>query len=526
MRSLVTIVLFALLFLAMGSLAVAQSAGTAGQTSPPAPATTPTGDNSAGASKAEVDQLRQEIAAQRQLIEQLKGLVQQLADVKTTASAPDGSRLVNATLTQPAASDAEQAADKKPADKPAGATSGWNGDHFFVKSADGQFQLQPYGYFQTDYRAYHGDAAPPNTFVVRRARFGFQGNYGKYYDFALLIDGAAGNGISLRDLYINIKPKPEFQITVGQFKEPFAQDELVGVTNIDFVERSLASLLYPSASTAYRSPGASIHGDLSGGVAQYWLGAFNGKGILTNNTTNQPEVVGRLRFYPWKKHKDSMIQGLAFGGSVAVGKSRGLSNETSFTAALPDGSFTFFPSFPINGQIRRYNGEFAWVHSRWGVRGEYDELQQRRTGVGSLQSGGLGFQSLPTIKAKAGYLQGTYLLTGETRPENGTPKVKHPVLASESTGGRAWGAWELAFRYDYIQGNEPGFVDNNPFTPSAVAPFFDHTSAYTAGVNWYPNYWVKYMVDFSVDQLKQPSINAGTLPQNYFVVLQRLQFRF
>jgi hypothetical protein len=33
------------------------------------------------------------------------------------------------------------------------------------------------------------------------------------------------------------------------------------------------------------------------------------------------------------------------------------------------------------------------------------------------------------------------------------------------------------------------------------------------------------MANFSVDRLQQPS-TIGVLPQNYFVVIQRLQFRF
>src|SRR5215471_13769739 len=255
-------------------------------------------------------------------------MVQQLVDTKAQAANSDSrhsdsGQMVNAALVT---ADAQAAkSDQKPAEKPATAplTAGWNGEHFFIKA--GEFQLQPYGYFQSDYRAYNGDGVPVDTFLIRRARFGFQGNYGKYYDFAILIDGAASNGISLRDLFVNIKPFPEFQVTVGQFKEPFAQELMTAVTNIDFVERSLASLLYPSAATAYRSPGAAIHGDIAGGIMQYWVGAFNGKGILTNNTTNEPEVVGRLRFYPWRRHKDSMLQGFAFGGSVAHGRTRGLS---------------------------------------------------------------------------------------------------------------------------------------------------------------------------------------------------------
>ena len=489
---------------------------------------------SATAGKAEVEELRKELAAQRRTIERLQTLVEQLAEIKSRATAPatDGAHLVNAGFVQPeTASESVQATktDQKPAEKKEGPpplAAGWNGEHFFIKSSDGQFQLQPYGYFQSDYRAYRGDGAPSDTFVIRRARLGFLGSYGKYYDFAVLADVAAGNGISLRDLFMNVKPTPYFQVQVGQFKLPFAQEVLQAVTNIDFVERSLASLLYPSAATAFRSPGAMIRGDISGGVMQYWVGAFNGKGILTNNTTNEPEVIGRLRFYPWKKKKDSLFQGFAFGGAIGHGRTRGLSNETSFSGTTPDAAYSFFPSFRVNGPVERYNGEFTWTHGPWAVRGEYDQLRQFRRGVGSEQSGGLGFTTLPAVVAKAGYLQATYLLTGESRPENGAPKVKHPFLGPETAGaGRKWGAWELAFRYDKIHAKAPGVNQPSQFTPGLVPTFDDHTDAFTAGINWYPNYWVRYMLDFSVDRLKEPSV-TGALPQNYFTTLQRLQFRF
>lgn len=472
------------------------------------------------ASKEEVEQLRKEVAAQRQTIEELKAMVQQLVQAKAPAPG-DTAQVVNATLVQPASGTPQP--DQTPAEKPASPTAGWNGEHFYIKS--GEFQLQPYGYVQSDYRAYKGDGAPADSFLIRRARFGFQGNYGKYYDFGILIDAAASNGITLRDLYINIKPSPAFQVMVGQFKEPFAQELLEGVTNIDFIERSLASLLYPSAATAFRSPGAAIHGDLDGGVMQYWLGAFNGKGILTNNTTNEPEVIGRVRFYPWKKHKDSMLQGLAFGGSIGHGRSRGLSSEQSFTTTLPDAAFTLIPTFTVNGPIERWNAEGTWTHGPWGVRAEYDQLMQFRRNVGSEDFGGIGFVTLPAVVGKAGYAQASYMLTGEAQPENGTPKVKHPVLGPESPSGHGWGAWEVAFRYDKLQVKEPGLAIPNPFTPGGVPTFSAHAETYTAGVNWYLNYWVKYMANFGVDRLPQPS-TTGALPQNYFVVLQRLQFRF
>jgi hypothetical protein len=387
MRSLKTLLVFVAVLVAPGSLAHAQGADPASAPAKPAVAAT----------KEEVNQLRNEVAAQRQTIEELKALVEKLAESKGGAGDSNAARvrpvadagsgensgdgtfhLRNAVLTQPDATTeamlAEQA-QSSAAKKKTPITAGWNGDHFFIRSADNKFQLQPYGYFMADYRGYHGDGAPPNTFLISRARFGFQGNYGTTYDYALLIDAAATNGVVLRDLYVNIKPSAAFQFQAGQYKEPFAQEALTNDTSLDFVERSLASLLYPSASSSYRSPGVAIHGELAGGVAQYWVGAFNGKGMLTNNTTNEPEIIGRLRFYQFRRN------------------------------------------------------------------------------IGSEQGGNLGFDTLAGIVAKAGYVQATYLLTGETRPENGSPKVIHapspreiPAVSGPSTGCGKWRCAMTAYK--------------------------------------------------------------------------------
>jgi phosphate-selective porin OprO/OprP len=531
--------------------------GSFAQAQGPEPTSKTDGSSSVSATKEEVNQLRSEVAAQRKTIEELKALVEKLAEGKVLATghssvqirpvADSGSveavsqpvdapaegavHLMNAVLVQPnpvvEAALVDQAPSAAAPKKDTPLTAGWNGEHFFIRSADGQFNFNPYGYVNTDYRAYKGDGAPSDTFVLRQARFGFQGSYGSHFDFAILADAAATSGSVVRDVYLNVRIKPEFQFQAGQFKAPFGQETGIGDTSLDFVERGFQSMLYPSAASAYRSPGVVIHGDIDGGVMQYWVGAFNGKGYALANTTNQPEVIGRLRFYPWRKTKNDWLKQLAFGGSVDFGRSRGLSGDQSFNGTLPNGAYNFFPQFAINGDIQRYNGEFTYLKGRFALRGEYDQLDMDRTNVGSEQAGGLGFLSLPTIRAKAWDLSTTYLLTGEKRPENGTPRVNRPTFGPDTPGGqgRGLGAWELAFRFTGVQANEPGENLLNYYTPGYVPTFDYHTNEYTIGLNWYPNYWVKYVVNLGIDQLKDPSV-TGAEPQNYFVVLQRIQFRF
>ena len=551
MRSLITFLVLLVGFTAPGWLAHAQ--GTE-------PASKSDASASVIATKAEVNQLRSEVAAQRQTIEQLKALVEKLV----AARAPDSSsaqvqpaqvrpvadaaasvvtnsqpvdapstgsaHLMNAVLTNADPASAPVVDQAPPAAAPkkdAPLTAGWNGEHFFIRSADGQFSISPYGYVDDDYRAYKGDGAPADTFVLRRARFGFQGNYGSHFDFALLTDAASTTGSVVRDVYLNVRIRPEFQFQAGQFKTPFAQEAGTGATNLDFVERGFQAMLYPSAASAYRSPGIAFHGDINGGVVQYWLGAFNGKGYALVNTTNQAEVIGRLRFYLWRKSKNDWLKQFAFGGSIDRARSRGLSGDQSFSGNLPDAAYNFFPQFAINGPIQRYNGEFTYIKSKLAVRGEFDQLNMSRNNVGSEQVGGIGFLSLPSIIAKAWDLSATYLLTGEKQPENGTPRVKNPLFGPDTPGGkgRGLGAWGVGFRYMGIQAKEPGANLLNYYTPGFVPTFDYHTDEFTFGLTWYPNYWVKYQINLGIDQLKDPS-TIGALPQNYYVVLQQLQFRF
>lgn len=544
MRSLTTYVVLLMFFATSGLLAQTQE-----------PADKTGASASASASKQEVNELRKEVAAQRKTIEELKAVVQQLAEGKVadngsaqikpasaTASvqpaaqpaegtSANGARLVNTVLLLPDAAAEAAVIDQAPAasapKKDVPLTAGWNGEHFFIKSPDGQFSISPYGYVDTDYRAYKGDGAPADTFIVRRARFGFQGNYGSHFDFALLTDANSTTGAIVRDVYLNVRIKPEFQFQAGQYKEPFAQETGIGATNLDFVERGLQSLLYPCPGTAYRCPGVTIHGDIDGGVMQYWASAFNGRGGVTANVTNEPEFVGRLRLYPWRKTKNEWLRQLALGGSIAHARSRGLSNDVSFSGLMPDAAYTFFPQLRINGPIERYEGEFTYLKAGYALRGEYLQVQEQRDSVGSEQVGGLGFLTLPGIGAKAWNIGTTYLLTGEKRPENGTPRVKHPLFGPDTPGGqgRGWGAFELGVRYSGIQANAPAANFLNYYTPGYVSQYDYHTDQFTFGINWYLNYWVKYQFNVNIDRLKQPS-TTGQLPQDFTVLMQELQFRF
>ena len=494
------------------------------------------------ASEEEVTQLRREVA-------ELKAIVQQLVQASGKL-APGEPRLVQANfVAEPAQPDAAASAaeasprnidilqkeidvlQKKASDTPP-ATAGWNGEHFYLKSTDGNFTLMPVGYLNAQYNFYKGDGAPPDTFAIRRARFGIQGTYGKQLDYVFQFESASS--ISIRDAYLDFKPWSSFKIMGGQFRVPFSNEADTPDTNYEFIDRSIATVLFPDSTGAFRAPGIDAHGDLAGGRAQYWIGLFNGQGILESGTTNEPEVAGRLRFSPWKHSENTWLKGFDFGGSAEHSRSKGLANELSFSGSMTDGSYNFFPQFRINGGIQRYNGFFAWLNGPLGVRGEYTQVLEKRTGIGSFAPDGVGFNTLPGVVGKGASGMLTYLLTGETEPEYTFPHVKHPVIGPNSpgeTGSPGWGAWQLKFRYSWLEGRALGAtcdattIPACPLTPGTVPTFSDHTNQISAGLNWYLNYWVLVKSDLNIDQLKNPSVQ-GILPRNYFVFLEGIQFRF
>jgi hypothetical protein len=172
MRSLTKLLVLLAVLIAPASIILAQGTDPAANTGASA---------TASATKAEVDQLRGEVAAQRQTIEELKAMVEKLVTAKAPAtdnssaqirpvssSAPpeasslpvDGRtgsvHLMNAVLLEAEPTPVAAVVDQAPATAPKKdppLTAGWNGEHFFIRSSDGQFTISPYGYVDNDYRA-------------------------------------------------------------------------------------------------------------------------------------------------------------------------------------------------------------------------------------------------------------------------------------------------------------------------------------------------------------------------------------
>jgi hypothetical protein len=157
MRSLTWFFVLLVGFTVAGSLVNAQDAQPASKTG---------GSSSTSATEEEVNQLRSELAAQRQTIQELKAMVGKLVGASGSGNGAgslhvvadeSNGHLVNSVLVEsdagpeavepyPAAEAVVDQAPSAAAPKGAPLTAGWNGEHFFIRSADGQFSISPYGY--------------------------------------------------------------------------------------------------------------------------------------------------------------------------------------------------------------------------------------------------------------------------------------------------------------------------------------------------------------------------------------------
>ena len=109
----------------------------------------------------------------------------------------------------------------------------------------------------------------------------------------------------------------------------------------------------------------------------------------------------------------------------------------------------------------------------------------------------------PALHFNGGYIEASWALTGETHGYNAAAAAyTSPVPARPfSWKSGDWGAFEIAGRYSVIDLNDRlGFVDGASGGKQTI---------YTAGLNWYANRNIRFMLDYMHGIIDKP---AGPVP--------------
>ena len=389
------------------------------------------------------------------------------------------------------------------------------------KPAEG-YEFAFKGLYQYDYNGFSGATTHPSTGAPlladanawRRKEFSFNARLPDGWDLSIGYDftvsgfkttpsGAGVHGQWL-DNFVRYSSKRLGDFRIGQFKTPVGWEETISSGATTFLERALP--------VQAANMGRRIGADWSYAGVPHWLfqlAYFHGGDLGGDNDGNGPAariVWTPIRHEPGAKPRERatvLHLGLAYSSEDrdAVTDGRGVvANPAARIRAKPEAGLittrlvdTGSLAFP--GPIKRLGLGAAYIDGPLLLQGEY--LRMSASPRGRPAFDGAGY-----------YVQGSWVLTGESRPYGkGTIGNVRPL--------RDIGAFEVALRYSRLD------LDDGPVHGGTQGDW-------TIGANWYIGQHLKLQANYiRVHSRRQPG-GAGeqSVVLDPTVIAARLQLQF
>ena len=376
---------------------------------------------------------------------------------------------------------------------------------------------------QADFRGF--EPARQNDeglFDLHRARIGLEGTVFRIFEYQVErevrdevrelfeeVDEESRTENPWRDVYVNFRYFRQAQLQVGKFKVPFGLEQTTGTSRLDFIFRSRAS----DTLTPARDKGIVLHGRLFERGLGYEAGYFREDGENARNFENQGTgrraVVARLtgeplRLLPLPKRLQSAELG------IAVMRSR-VPEGTNSLRGRTYGKDTFFSRMFVAGTRLRLGTELSWTPGPFSLKGEFIHLRDQRLRQSVRE------EDLPDLIARGWYVSGTWLLTGEKK--SGTIEPRREFLR-----GAGFGAVELAARYEALRfgsSEHPGRPSRGTRAANVAG---NSDRAWTFGINWFLNRWLKVQGNFIHERIEDPVRRPIENVERYWMRIVRLQF--
>ena len=491
---------------------------------------------SANASDPRVDALQQQLAA----------FAQQLADLKSTQTA-DESDII--TLKAPPAG--ATTIPSLPNGKPALATA----DGRFTANVRAIVMFDAGKYFQKDHlpsTVTNRDLNDGTNF--RRARFGIDGKLFKDFDYALIYEfggsGAEDAG-HIQEAWVQYTYFKPWRIRVGAFEPNIGLAAAVSTSQMPLLERPAPAEVARNVAagdsrSAIQVTGNGLWGEGDSGIATRWFAsaAFTGNTVGTINSSNTVNT--------------------AAGNTVVVGTLQPSDEQTAIIgrfAIAPFSSTDWQAHFGVNAQyVMQPNNNVINGTSTYAVQLR-DRPELRIDGTRLVDTGGIDARHATVLGAEAGitvqnflleseyfqysldrrntgaaqpsdpdfngwYVQGAWVLTGESRPYNpaegrfDAPKPNYNFNPAAGT----WGTWEIAARYSDL--------DLNYHDPGAGKASLSDTirggeqKVTSVGLNWYLNPDIRFMLDYLHVDVNRYNAAGAQVGQSYNALALRSQFTF
>jgi phosphate-selective porin OprO/OprP len=399
-----------------------------------------------------------------------------------------------------------------------------------VESADGKNKIKVGGRIQYDIASI---SSPNRRFVdqvsddegaqltgtgteFRRARLYIEGTvyqdlfFKAQYDFA-------GGATAFKDVFVGVKGIPYIgHIRVGQMKEPWSLEEQTSSNFITFMERGL-----PNAFSPERKAGGMIYNTAVNKRLYWGAGLFyntNDVGDAYQNWQNW-DVTARLAGTPmYEDEGERLIHlGLAYSHQFRN------DNPNAFTLRYrqrPEAHMTDARTVDTAGAtsptgivqraliatdgVNLINPEFALVWGPVSLQAEYTLSVVEASRRQAIPTRNL-FLTGSNPSFQGAYAFVSYFLTGEHRTYKQSDACFDRIKPKHNFNlkGGGWGAWEVAFRWSYLNLNSKGIyggIEND----------------YTIGLNWYLTPNARWMFNYVQAEITNRQVTPrAEYPENY-----------
>ncbi len=346
-------------------------------------------------------------------------------------------------------------------------------DKIEIASQDGDFKWTLGGRVQLDAIAFNSDNRDFGSGTqMRRARMEIGGTFYQNWEGKVQYDFTGSGRAGIRDMYIRWKGWDGTTVTAGNFRTPFSMEHLSSSNSITFMERSLADA--PVAALQSRQTGIGVSTQFNSLYTLHGMIFSTGGPAAPGGSIDEGYGIGgRATFVPVNDGTRLIHIGAA-GSHLTASQNRRTQSisarpETGFglnvvstgalgTATNPVKDFTIFGL------------EGAVMYGPASLQGEYIHTGVSRKGLSNADFTGF-------------YLQGSYLLTGESRRYNFVNGIFNSPRPHGIVGKGGIGAWELALRFSSLD------LNDGPVNGGKVEDL-------TVGLNWYPVNNIRLMANY------------------------------
>lgn len=358
-----------------------------------------------------------------------------------------------------------------------------------IKSDDGQFEASLGGRLHYDYNYIDEDEVEDTStdgFFMRRAYITLAG---KLYGFEYKLEtDIKGNDPAAKDMWIGYKTLGGF-VKAGHMQPAYGMEELTSSNDILFIERPFLSNNTVFSGREYQN---GISYDTAGEQYSAFFAYYNANASADSDASRAAEgdgMSGRVTFAPINTktslvHVGASYDWVDFDDAIAnpsPSASARYADRNGPRLTIVSGGY---------GQQSTATVEAAAMYGPFSVQGEY--------GMATYETKDADDQDVD-----AWYVQASWFVTGESR----TYKVERGVFGSVKPNAPT-GAWELKARYDTVKNKDAA---NDP-----------EATTISAGVNYYMNPAVRFMLDYNFGSAEQ----TGAPDDEPSAIALRAQLKF